>query len=277
MTTQYLAPVVTSSIPEEVRSLYSMARQQLGHMKILSQSEKVNSYSPLFILSTPRSGSSYLNNLLSNPAEVCLYDELLNPHMGHYIGKTLKRGLCARWIDYQLKRLIDPTSRDARYRGAKLHLCQLERARINADNLVTYFAGAQCILLYRRNLVDQYLSLCIAKLSNSWRAPASQTWHPPQIYFDSMHFVSYAQNLRRMYNDWSSNLPKDSRIIVAYEDILGAAAAKSFGEISEFLGLANPLVVSGAFEEHNRWGHSIIANQKELQDVMISAEAILEL
>lgn len=111
--------------------------------------------SRILILSNPRSGSSFLQDLLNCHGEVDIAEELLNVEFGvteNPIGK----------IKSTLGELHNTIV------GFKVFPEQIYEHKLKFDELLAEIAVTHIIVLWRENVLDTFCSRCIARLSGEW-------------------------------------------------------------------------------------------------------------
>jgi len=114
-----------------------------------------------FMLSTPRTGSHMLVDYLNSIPGVSFSGEVLQPLMPE--GLPLGPPAAAlRHIAYSLNNCRQTVC------GVKLHGEHLAAHGLRVDDLRRHFPLARYIVLYRRSLADQYLSLLIAMSTGRW-------------------------------------------------------------------------------------------------------------
>lgn len=117
---------------------------------------------PVFVLTTARSGSNLARSLLNGLPGVTVANEVLHPRT--YVGA---RGLrtSGATLAHLHRSLV---ALDGEVKGAKLFFSHLERTGISFADLRAAYPQARFIVLYRRNLWDQYLSTQRALRSGEW-------------------------------------------------------------------------------------------------------------
>src|SRR5207244_4288556 len=105
-------------------------------------------------IATRRSGSNLLLGCLNSIPGVSFASEILNTSMFY--------GIRGRWITKKtVLRHIAYSINDCKHRicGAKLLKIQLDAHGLHLEDLKKHFPNARFIILYRRSLLEQFVSL----------------------------------------------------------------------------------------------------------------------
>lgn len=111
--------------------------------------------SRVLLLSDPRSGSSFLQDLLNCHGDVEFAEELLNDEFG-----LVETPIAA--INATLSELHEPIV------GFKAFPEQIYKHELKFDELLRGIAVSHVIVLWRENILDTYCSRCIAYSSGEW-------------------------------------------------------------------------------------------------------------
>lgn len=111
--------------------------------------------SRIILLSDPRSGSSFLQDLLNCHGDVQLAEELLNDEFG--LREHPIADIKARLAELH-KAIV----------GFKVFPEQIYKHNLKFDEMLRGIAATQVIVLWRENMLEAYCSRCIADLSGEW-------------------------------------------------------------------------------------------------------------
>jgi LPS sulfotransferase NodH len=189
------------------------------------------------VLSTPRSGSTYVCSLLDSHPEICCHQELFRPGriwavpVGPVVDDDEARARHPlRWLDAVIaaSRAHDPRWRAI---GFKLHLLQwpsvLER--------VLFEPGIAILLLDRADRLAQYASQKIADETRLFTWTHDETVESVAVRFDAAEFESFAQTHDDLYRMVRLVIRDRTDVLeLDYERILAAETPR---EVLTFLGV----------------------------------------
>lgn len=199
---------------------------------------------PVFVLFSARSGSKLLISSLNHLDGVHIRYEILNPQFlrspflrklfGDAAMRFSTKASAMRYIAHVLRKSGGDTY------GAKLQFSQLRRAGITVHDLMRYFPQCKCILVYRRSMSEQYVSLLIAEKTQRWgHAMNDETYVPfaGTVHISPASLGTYYDEMRASYAAMLS-LKKEfpsHMILVAYEDMRDDLQAELQQRICPFL------------------------------------------
>lgn len=123
-----------------------------------------SSHQSVFILCNVRSGSNLLLSYLNSVPNVFLAGEILNPEQ--ILG--LRAGIDSQSTIFRHLRHV-MNYRQRTITGAKLPLMHLETRGLSYNDMVNEFPSARWIILYREDVMAQYISLQIANKTGSFK------------------------------------------------------------------------------------------------------------
>lgn len=187
------------------------------------------------ICATPRSGSSWLASLLWNTGAAGRPSESFLHHYARSTGKLGREAGTKDWDlprDAYLARVIDEGMTPNGVFGTKLMLGYVDTtANWLGEALGTpaarfdqvfeaYFPGARYLHLYRRDKVDQAVSMFIASETDAWRAGGQDAQAPAPTY-DAARIKKEYDLLVREDEEWIRRLKgvKGFAGSIAYEDL----------------------------------------------------------
>lgn len=184
---------------------------------------------PILVLCERRTGSNLLCDALAQQPGVNTLEEILNLNNRPFLA-DLDAKQTLRWLNDQLH--------EGKQRNlAKVQFEQLERIGSNASALATEIGRCDVIVLFRRDLLAQFLSLKRAERTGEWvvvgnDASASSSRQPaPQIAIDEGEFREFCRLSKSRYEKAIAGLPEP--VLVCYEEL---AAQKD--EVIDFLSLS---------------------------------------
>jgi LPS sulfotransferase NodH len=226
----------------------------------------------LIVLSAGRSGSSLLVNYLNSNRQIHCHGEVLNS--GHEIygtteGKT--REELVRHVASFFQR------RDATYVGAKFLTHQFDELDITVPDVLEVLRRPKVIALYRRSLLETYVSLLIAEQTDTWYS--SQVVNNVSVMLDLTQFQEFAEVQRRRWQDSMREVSRlCSFIYLCYEELVSNPRATT-GRIFSFLDLPATAVHSESVKQNPGDLRGKISNYDLLHptELTAAASAYLEL
>ena len=170
---------------------------------------------PIFLITTRRSGSNFLLGLLNSVPGVSFASEVLHPDMFYGIRRSLiTRNSVLRHIAHSVNAC------KGRVRGAKLLFIHMRDHRLGLEDLQKRFPRARFILLYRRSMLEQYLSLKIAEATGLWQVTGDTSSSSVSLRIDAEELKRFCLKTKVGYekllqNAWLAKQP----LILDYETL----------------------------------------------------------
>ena len=216
------------------------------------------------ILSAARSGSTLLVDLLNNHPEVVCSLELLNKEEIH--NRQLEGASKRTLLKYIKVAMFQWYGYVKGMSGFKIFSDQLRVTNLRLRDVLTTLNEPKLVILYRRNVLETYVSLEIAKRNNKWYSMTSA--NAESIDVDWEHFLNYANE---SIQDWKTSLQQvknyEHNFIVSYEELCEDKVEKIKG-IIEFLCLPE-------LEWEYLW-YSVKQNPKPLEKKVSNYKEITE-
>jgi len=185
------------------------------------------------ILSSARSGSTYLRLLLDDHPKITCLGELLNRQ--HLPDDQLCKASSCVLVNYILSSLL-PSKFWLPFTGFKVFHEQMEFCNLCFERVLSALLCPKVIVLFRENMLETYSSLQISLKTGIWCTEDGNTKNE-RIEIDWKEFVEYVAIIRER---WKRNLmiiPKNAEIyFVSYEE-LTADKDKTMNNIFKFLNL----------------------------------------
>lgn len=173
------------------------------------------SYQPLFVIATWRSGSNLLLSYLKQQPAVAMLSEVLCSRLP--IGPSrdcLPTAQALQHIRFCLQGERTPV------RGCKLMLHHLSNCNLAIDDLQTAFPAAKYIILYRESLAEQFVSLQIAQATRQFRLHDGEQQRQPKITASAAEVRNYCNDLRRRYHAVVNNPAIQGKtVLLSYEEL----------------------------------------------------------
>ena len=197
-------------------------------------------YQRFLVLASPRSGSSWLVDLLRDYAALCVYGEIFNPNriFAHPTlqSSTSNKILAARDLfpaRFARTYIFRGYKRETKAVGFKIFYNDLER--FGMDRLWSYLMSERrlkVIHLQRRNLLRALISEKIAQATGNWRGGQSKTI----IMLTQNECEAYFEKIMAYRKKYADRLKGHDALEVHYED-LTEAVADEMARALEFLGV----------------------------------------
>ena len=148
--------------------------------------------------------------------------------------------------------------------GAKLIKVQLESHGIVLNDLKTCFPKARFIILYRRSLLDQFVSLQIAEATNTWQW-TNKFRLPPSVTIQAPKMLAYCETMKKFYRDIiKPDWLKECSVMLSYEELVSSPQKTFERKMFPFLRLANSPVFSHTKKQNTKKLHDIIQNYPDI-------------
>lgn len=224
-----------------------------------------------FILGYPRSGSTLLLSYLNSHPNIRCINEPLDGSVYYGFSNQIKEPKLALSF---LKLSLTCTSKSLS--GAKIFLGQLYNLGITLDDIVGIHRKAKFIILYRRDLLEQYLSYEIAKQKGEFSWYPGYNEHKRTITINHHHLESYYESMTSDYRKLKTKLGQNS-ISICYEDICNKTAEQTLNDIQEYLGCDLRELKTSMIKQNNWKLEETIVNYDELEELINSPKRFLNL
>lgn len=171
---------------------YSLNRavRQFGNKVRIVWHSRIRDRGPeqrLFIVTEPRSGSNLLLDLLEWHPDIDVKPEVLNHAAPHGLPRWLSQRAAG------LEHIRQSNCVAVRLGVCKLMLHQLRQRHITPAMLFEAFPGARFLVLYRKNLLRQYVSLQLMRMTGQHRLVHSETRRDVRFVFDPVDFERWVR------------------------------------------------------------------------------------
>lgn len=176
---------------------------------------KTSMHCNFVVLSSGRSGSTFLTQLLNCHPKVFSRGELLNREelRKHKLLKGAQRRTLSNYI---LARLLPPKVKVS-HTGFKLFNEQLEYSKLSLKELLRDLCSPLLIILYRVNLLEAYVSLKIAFQTDVWYS--EQETNQCSIVIDWRDFQQYVQTEKRRWRNSISSTEGMKKMYISFEEL----------------------------------------------------------
>ena len=239
-------------------------KRSLHRFKILlkyygQKTEKI----PVFILTTRRTGSNLLLDYLNSVPGVSFAPEILNKSMFYGIpGRGISKPEIFRHIRHSINACAHSVC------GAKLVGVQMKAHNLSPEDLHKLYPQARFILLYRKSLVEQFVSLKIAEMTNTWQW--SRDFKPPtSLHVSLSDLREHCRSIRSFYEKMlQKRWLTQHCLLLSYEDLTEDAQTVFNDSVFPFLRLPATVVRSTMVKQNTRKLRALIENYEEIRRFM---------
>ena len=149
----------------------------------------------LFVLAEQRTGSNLLGDLLSQLDQIGSMGEILNSNQNPQVLETAGEKALLK----VMREIVE--ARQAEIRGGKLMFEHLEQRNLDLIDVLEQFENPKVLVLFRRDLLAQYVSLVRAKITGEWTASDANRdrKNVDEIIIRPKEFAAFARRSRRRY------------------------------------------------------------------------------
>ena len=190
-------------------------------------------YQPLFVLATPRTGSTLLTDYLRRLRGVTCRGEVLNLALPIGLRRDeLSSAKAIRHIRRSFQAMRQPI------RGCKLLLLQMQECGLTVDELDAAFPDAMYLILYRESMAEQFISFQCARATGEWVLRRDQDRRQVRVEIDPEELEAFCDATRRDYevllaNDWL----RERSILLSYEELIADHGTCFVERVCPFLGV----------------------------------------
>lgn len=183
------------------------------------------------VISAPRSGSTLLKDLMNNhPRVKCLGELLNNEHLPPSLSDATPSELL-RYVNIQLLRKYY----GKKISGFKVFPEQLEDTCINLEELLRTLNDPPVIVLYRKSIIETYVSLMIALKNQKWYSVSEVNNDKVDVDWKQFEYFAKEEQFRwKLHMAALQNYPE--KMVVSYEE-LSENREGVMQEIIKFIGL----------------------------------------
>jgi LPS sulfotransferase NodH len=171
-------------------------------------------YRPLFVIATARSGSNLLVDYLNRMPGVRSLSEIVNWQFEFGPQKNWDSRKVIQHLRRSLQQLNSPV------RACKVFFNHLENYGLTLDDIDHAFTGAAYIVLYRENMVEQFVSHKQAIQTNQWLLFPGQERKKARVTIDCKELRAYCDTTRRCYEQAVAHRAVEERgVVLSYEHL----------------------------------------------------------
>lgn len=256
------------------RLLLAVPRSAYRLMLVLEFQRRQRQRLPHFIICTLRSGSNLLLSYLNSVPGLSFAGEVLHPHQVQGLPRHgVSKGAVIRHLRYSLNHCRSERC------GVKLPADHLEWHGLDVRELREHFPSSRMIILYRRSLADQYLSLQVARLTRRWMRRNRARLAPPtgRIRIDREDFVRYCSRVRDFYSEMMAVDGISSyAVVLSYEELVANAQEVFDRKLFSFLGLAPVEVTTNLVKSNRQHPSQMVENYEAVRDLWEEPEFVQE-
>jgi len=250
------------------RTLLLRGRQVLFSAKIaaLYQLKKKNPKRIFFVLCQHRTGSNLLISYL-NSIPGCMFDsEIL---CGGQVYGVMPCSKSKKTVFRHIRHLMQ--YRRGEVWGAKFFLMHLLSFKLSLDDLLCEFPEAKWFVLYRENILDQYVSHLVARETRRWISYSKPSKKGPVFVFNLDKALIYRDKIRQWYQTLLVTRHLDRKSLwLSYEEFT-LNPQKTFNErIFPFLDLPSCRISTCLVKQNTRTYAEIMTNYSEVREMIES-------
>ncbi len=225
-------------------------------------------YLPFIVLSAGRDGSNLMVDYLNSVAGVHVQGEVLNDALPYGVPKNCSATAALQHIR---RSLLD--GRDA-FRGLKVHFGQLRSRNMTVENLQRGVPHAKYIILYRRNMAEQFVSLRRAATTGQWLLKDPAARKDATVRVEREPLLAFYERHRQCYGalmqcPWL----RDKAVIVSYEELVADPNAVFRESVCPLLGLPVVTVHTDMVKQNPHGLRDTVENYDEVADLLTGAQA----
>lgn len=220
----------------------------------------------VFVLATPRVGSDLLVSYLDSLPDVSMRGEILHPGMlqGIRPGWLRKRAAAFRHVKMSLYSLATPVV------GAKILLDQLPLHDLDPTDLLDITENPKFLILYRRSLAEQYVSLEISRQTNVWTHISEQPPPKRSVAINAERFLSFTQHVRTSYERLIANdRIRQRAIVISYEELTADVQGLFKSVVTPFLSVPGHTVATRYRRVNPQHLSEKVTNFDELEELLL--------
>lgn len=224
---------------------------------------------PVFVVSAGRTGSQLLADYLNCLPGVTVLDEVLNAEkvVGLPARLVTQRGV-ERHLRHSIEILPGPV------RGAKLLLSQMEQRRLGPERLRELFPGVRFVVLYRRLLAEQYISLQMANATGRYAARSPDGPSAQRVHVDPDDLRRYYDRVKARYRAvLAQPWVRERSVVVSYEDLTTDPQGVIDERVCPLLGVPSTVVTTTLFKQNRRSLADTVANFEEVRELLTGEAA----
>ena len=221
----------------------------------------------LLVVGASRSGTSLLTSYLHSLPDVSMRGEVLNPLVPQG-RKVTHRGAARRHIRVSLNAQPGPVG------GVKILLGHLTRHGLNAPDLFDLFPNPKFLVIYRRSLAEQYVSVQIAKQTGSWNLTTDAASPKEVVSVNPKDFARFCAETRNGYERFLSHqFVRERTLIVRYEDLVADSDTFFREDICPFLSIEHHPVSSGFRRQNPYLLSEKVENFAQVRELLTGTDA----
>ena len=234
--------------------------------------KSADKYTRYIILSTPRSGSNFLSQLLHSHGRIVSFGEIYNPYTvwgspaetswEHSRVMRLYRNLFPqRFLE---KRVYRSYASDMAAVGFRLFYDHIDNTRFTCiANRIRESRDIRIIHLVRQNALRTAVSFLIAKKTGTWMLWESRKRDKPSVYIDPDACIRRIAQIQEWQTKYAGFFPDNPMITVTYEHLCTHTRSES-AKILKFLRVPPRALVTDMVKQNPFSLREIVTNYSDL-------------
>ena len=239
------------------------------YLTLLSPLFSLKKKSVFFIVGYPRSGSTLFLSYLNSHPDIHCINEPLDGSV--YWGFSNQISSPEAAMKHLKKSILGGFQKS---RGGKLFLGQLGNLGLSIDDITKTFPGGKYIILYRSDLLEQFLSLHIAMQAGEF------AWYPGYekkertLWINPQQLENYYSRMSKDYKELAKKLDGNS-ILVSYEALCSNPEEVLEETVLPYLGNDSRELVTSMVKQ-NHWDYEkTITNYEDVKHLIESESRYL--
>ena len=216
---------------------------------------------PVFVVAKRRSGSNLCLSYLNSAPSLNFYPpEPLNPQMYYGIREeNISKKTVLNHLAYTLN------DNPKKICGFKMLFIRLLKHRLTLDDIRGRFPGAKFLILYRRSLLEQFVSLKIAEATDRWQWSRDFVL-PETLKVDPAEFKEFCVETRQFYEKilqfpWIRTCAQ----VIGYEDLAADPQRVFDTKVFPFLGVPSFPVSTTMVKQNTRPLEALVENFEQVR------------
>ena len=231
---------------------------------------------PVFIIASARSGSYLLLSYLESHPEIYSLGEIINPDI---VRGIRDRNISKREVLFHIKASLNSSKK--RIGIAKLLSYQMKSHNLDIDEIRNEFPNAQFIVLYRKSLIEQYISYELSKASGIWKIDkkkSSKKWkeNDNKINVTPTELESFCSEIKEFYNNiFNKKWVQDEALLLSYEELVQIPKDFLSKKLFSFLGLPEVEIETEMKKMNEKNIEDIVENYTSIKNILEDKKYLL--
>lgn len=233
---------------------------------------QVGDYTKFIILSTPRSGSNYLSQLLHNHPNIHSIGEIFNPKTvwGNPGEPQWERSLIMKYyrnslpVHFLKHAVFKRYATSIKACGFRLFYDHIDNTRFtDVAKFIEKCRDIKIIHLIRDNTLRSVISFFIAKKTGEWLLWKKNNRMVNKVYIKPQDCIARLNLLTAWQKKYTTYFPQNPILVAKYED-LSKSPQKTLKNVQKFLGVPERKLKTTMVKQNPQRLETIVQNYQEL-------------